>query len=155
MIDRNDRDPIPRVAFWLGAAGLIPFVVVTSALYALPDAYTPALVQWLSSYAAVILSFVGAIHWGFALVHPELREGDRNVSLAWSVVPALAAWGGTLLQAVPGLLLMAGTFALHYGAERQFAQRFTLPAWYLRLRAGLTAVVVLCLILAVVHIARH
>jgi hypothetical protein len=43
---------------------------------------------------------------------------------------------------------------VHYAADRQLAQRFTLPPWYLRLRAGLTAVVVVCLIMAILRLAR-
>ena len=42
-------DPIPRTAFWLGAGGLLPFVVLTSALYALPDHTRPQLLFWLSA----------------------------------------------------------------------------------------------------------
>jgi hypothetical protein len=45
---------------------------------------------------------------------------------------------------------MAATFAVHFAVDRQLAQRFTLPGWYVRLRGGLTAVVVFCLLLAIV-----
>ncbi|MCW5622181.1 MAG: DUF3429 domain-containing protein [Burkholderiales bacterium] len=144
-------DPIPRTAFWLGTAGLVPFVVLSSALYALPD-YRPMLVFWLTGYAAIILSFVGAVHWGAAMVHARMREGDRALFMTWSVVPALAAWVALLLPARTGLLLLAATFAAHYAADHQFAQRFTLPSWYMRLRAGLSAVVILCLLLAVLRV---
>jgi hypothetical protein len=141
-------DPIPRTAFWLGAGGLLPFVVLTSALYALPDHTRPQLLFWLSAYAAVILSFVGALHWGIALVHAQMREAERTLYMAWSVVPALAGWVSLLLPVKTGLLLMAATFAVHFAADFQLVQRFTVPPWYLRLRGGLTAVVVLCLLLA-------
>jgi len=144
-------DPIPRTAFWLGTTGLIPFVVLASALYALPD-YRPMLVFWLTSYAAVILSFVGAVHWGAAMQHPRMKEGDRALFMTWSVIPALAAWAALLMPAKTGLLLMAATFAAHYGADRQFAQRFALPPWYLRLRGGLSAVVIVCLLLAILRV---
>ncbi len=144
-------DPIPRSALWLGTAGLIPFVVLASALYALPD-YRPVFVFWLTSYAAVILSFVGAVHWGAAMLHARMSEADRAVFMTWSVVPALAAWAALLMPAKTGLLLMAATFAAHYGADRQFAQRFSLPPWYLRLRAGLSAVVIVCLLLAILRV---
>ncbi len=149
-----DPDPIPRTAFWLGTSGLVPFIVLTSALYALPGGSRPMLVFWLSAYSAVMLSFVGAIHWGAAMVHTEMRESDRGVFMTWSVVPALAAWFSLLLPEKTGLLLMAATFAVHYAADRQFTQRFRLPPWYVRLRGGLTAVVVLCLVLAVVRLAQ-
>jgi hypothetical protein len=141
-------DSIPRSAFWLGTGGLVPFVVLTSALFALPDHARPQLLFWLTAYAAVILSFVGAVHWGIALVHAQMREPDRSLYMGWSIVPALAAWMSLLLPAKTGLLLMAATFAVHFAADRQLAQRFPVPAWYVRLRGGLTGVVVLCLLLA-------
>jgi hypothetical protein len=148
-------DPIPRAPFWLGTAGLLPFVVLTSALYALPDGNTPMVLVWLTAYAAVILSFVGAIHWGVAMVHEQMPEAERGVFMAWSVVPALAGWVALLLPAKTGLLLLGATFAVHYASDRQFAQRFALPRWYLRLRGGLTGVVVLCLVLAAVRLAQQ
>jgi hypothetical protein len=143
-------DSIPRPALWLGTAGLVPFVVLTSALFAMPDHTRPQFAFWLAAYAAVILSFVGALHWGVAMVHAQMREPDRALYMGWSVVPALAAWAALLLPARTGLLLMAATFAVHFAVDRQLAQRFTLPGWYVRLRGGLTAVVVFCLLLAIV-----
>ncbi len=146
----DPQHSIPRSAFWLGTAGLLPFVVLSSALFALPDQYRPSLLFWLTGYAAVILSFVGALHWGVALVHPKMREPDRAVYMAWSVVPALAGWVSLLLPAKTGLLLMAATYAVHLAADFQLGQRYPIPTWYLRMRGGLTSVVVLCLLLAVV-----
>ena len=147
----DDRNPIPRTAFWLGTAGLVPFVVLTSALYALPPPNAPVLMLYLTAYGAVILSFVGAVHWGAAMVHAQMRESERNVFMAWSVVPALAAWVALLMPASTAVLLMAVTFVAQYAADRQFSLRFRLPPWYLKLRGGLTAVVVLCLVLAFFH----
>ena len=147
----DDRNPIPRTVFWLGTAGLVPFVVLTSALYALPAPNAPVLMLYLTAYGAVILSFVGAVHWGAAMVHAQMREPERNVFMAWSVVPALAAWVALLMPASTAVLLMAVTFVAQYAADRQFSLRFRLPPWYLKLRGGLTAVVVLCLVLAFLH----
>jgi Protein of unknown function (DUF3429) len=149
------HEQIPRAPVWLGTAGLVPFVVLTSALYALPEGNTPVVLVWLTAYAAVVLSFVGAIHWGVAMVHEQMPDADRGVFMAWSVVPALAGWMALLLPAKTGLLLLGASFAVHYAVDRQFATRFALPRWYLHLRGGLTAVVVLCLVLAVVRLAQH
>jgi len=151
MKNDNDRDPIPRAAFWLGTSGLVPFVVLTSALYALPTPNAPVLLLYLTAYGAVILSFVGAVHWGAAMVHAKMLESERGVFMAWSVVPALAAWAALLMPAKTALLLMAATFVIQYAADWQFSQRFRLPSWYLRLRRGLTTVVVLCLVMAILH----
>lgn len=146
---------IPPAALWLGAGGLLPFVVLTGALYATPEANGTIFLFWLTAYAASILSFVGAIHWGIALAHPSMSASDRGVFMTWSVVPALAAWAALLLPARTGVLLMVATFVVHYAADYQLAQRFVLPAWHLRLRAALTAVAVACLLLVVLWLARH
>ena len=150
----KDVGPIPKAPLWLGTAGLFPFVALASAIWALPEAYSPTLLFWLTAYGAVVLSFVGALHWGFAMLHPGMSEQDRTVFMTWSVVPALVGWICMLVPAKTALLLLIASFAIQYAADRQFAQRFTLPSWYLRLRGGLTAIVVLCLLLALTHLAR-
>lgn len=147
--------PIPPVAFWLGTGGLIPFVVLTGGLYAAGEGVGTMLLFWLTAYGAVILSFVGALHWGIALVHPAMNANDRALFMAWSVVPALAAWAAMLMRPGTGVLLMAATYIVHYLADQQLAQRFTLPGWYLKLRGGLTAVVVVCLVLVYPWLAHH
>jgi hypothetical protein len=58
------------------------------------------------------------------------------------------------MPAKTGLLLLTATFVIQYAADRQLAQRFRMPSWHLRLRAGLTAIAVLCLVLALIHLAR-
>lgn len=152
----NDLGPIPKAPLWLGTAGLFPFVALASAIWALPEAYSPILLSLLTSYGAVVLSFVGALHWGFAMLHPAMSEQDRTVFMTWSVVPALVGWicMWMWVPAKTAMLLLIASFAIQYAADRQFAQRFTLPSWYLRLRGGLTAIVVLCLLLALTHLAR-
>ena len=78
MATPEHRTPIPKAPFWLSAGSLVPFVVITSAMWALPAAYTPPLLFWLTSYAAVTLSFAG----GLAPRMPELPRaevlGDRE-----------------------------------------------------------------------------
>jgi hypothetical protein len=154
MAKPEHRTPIPKAAFWLGAGGLIPFVVIASAMWALPAAYTPLLLIWLTAYAAVMLSFAGGLHWGLSMLHPEMTEQDQSVFMAWSVVPAVVGWISLLMPAKTSLILLITTFVIQYAADRQLAQRFRLPSWYLRLRAGLTGVAVLCLVLALTHLAR-
>ena len=154
MATPEHRTPIPKAPFWLVAGGLIPFVVITSAMWALPSPYTPLLVFWLTAYAAVTLSFAGGLHWCLSMIHPDMTEQDQGVFMAWSAVPALVGWISLLMPAKTGLLLLTATFVIQYAADRQLAQRFRLPSWHLRLRASLTAVAVLCLVVALAHLAR-
>lgn len=137
--------PVPSVPLWLGAGGLIPFIVLTGAAWVVPPEYLPVAYDWLRTYAACILSFVGALHWGFAMVHPELRPADSDLLMRWSVVPALVAWVSLLAPLRPGLVLAGAMFVIHYTMDRALVHRFRFPAWYVRLRGGLTLVVVACL----------
>lgn len=154
MAKPEHHTPIPKAPFWLCAGGLIPFVVIAGAMWALPADYTQPLVIWLTAYAAVMLSFAGGLHWGVSMLHPEMTEQDQSVFMAWSAVPAVVGWVSLIMPTKTGLILLITTFVIQYAADRQLAQRFRLPPWHLRLRAGLTAVAVLCLVLALIHLAR-
>src|ERR1700741_959670 len=110
MATPEHRTPIPKAPFWLKAGSLVPFVVITSAMWALPGAYRPPLFFWLTSYAAVTLSFAGGRLWGLSMLHQEMTEQDQSVFMAWSVVPAVVGWISLLMPAKTGLLLLTATF---------------------------------------------
>lgn len=141
----STSSPRPAVVTWLGYGGLLPFLILATASVAWPAWraawWTPALV----GYGAVILSFVGALHWAFAMTVQGLPPSQRTWRYVWSVVPALVAWPALLLP-LPwaGALLIAG-FAAHLAQDLQLKRSTALPAWYLRLRMQLTAVACLCL----------
>lgn len=136
----------PRLVALLGYGGLVPFVglAVLARLDPARQAYWSAA---LLDYGAVILSFVGALHWAMAMQAPGLPQARRAQAYAWSVVPALLGWVALQLAAPVGGLLLVTGFILHLGADRHLAGRMPLPAWYLPLRLQLTAVVAsLCLL---------
>lgn len=56
----------------------------------------------LLSYGAVILSFVGALHCGFAMAHPATAEQGVSGMYVWSIMPALVGWVALLIT--PGLI---------------------------------------------------
>jgi hypothetical protein len=142
---------VPTVPLWLGTAGLVPFIVLTGAVWLTGEAHRILAYEWLRTYAAVILSFVGAVHWGFAMLHPKMSEHDRGTVMGWSVVPALVAWLALLAPMRHGLALTAAMFVLHYAMDRALVQRFAIPDWYIRLRGGLTIVVVVCMAVAAIR----
>lgn len=147
MLALNKSYP-PLSARSLGFGGLLPFIGL--ALAALLDPTRAAL--WnhaLMAYGAIILSFVGALHWGFAMTAGGLSDGERSGRFAWSVMPALIAWVALLLAGVSvmfaALLLLAG-FWLHYLQDRMLVHRADLPVWYLPLRLTLTTVASVCIV---------
>ncbi len=139
MQTQNSADGDHRVAAGLGYAGLIPFLVSVALLWH-PSLQGLALGSLLA-YAAVILSFVGAVHWGVALGTGAARADARYVS---SVLPALAAWCFVLLPQSYALPLLAIAFVVWWWWERTLPEA-SLPRWYLQLRNHLTLVVALSL----------
>src|SRR5574343_334504 len=85
---------LPRHVAWLGYGGLLPFLLLGPA--SLLDHHHSVL--WsdaLYGYGAIILSFVGALHWGLAMSLPGLRPCSRLYSplLCWCLVSSLICCG--------------------------------------------------------------
>ena len=57
----------PKLALGLGLVGLIPFVSGALGLWVTPEAWRERMLEELLAYAAIILAFMGAIHWGLAM----------------------------------------------------------------------------------------
>jgi hypothetical protein len=146
---------MPRSALILGIAGLIPFLAGAAITLGLLDAIMDRVAGrgyvlivpadgplLMIRYGTIILAFMSGALWGFA----ARAEGPvRAAGLALSVIPALWAFfavsggavsmAGNLVSGFLGLLLLDWFFCV----------RGLAPRWWLRLRIGLTAVVVLCL----------
>ncbi|MEX0960088.1 MAG: DUF3429 domain-containing protein [Burkholderiales bacterium] len=137
----------PLQALILGFAGLIPFFALALAAWVSSPDNAALATRYLAYYGAVILSFVGALHWGFAMALP-IDAFERGRIYGWSVCPALAAWFALLLPTAGGLALIAVMFLLHYRMDRRVARLTVLPAWYLKLRLWLTLGAVAALLAA-------
>lgn len=144
-MNASPSDPLRRTARWLGYGGLLPFLVLAPA--SLLDTHHG--LTWsdaLFAYGAVILSFVCALHWGFAMALPGLDDARRRRTMLWSVVPSLIAWPALLLVPKEAAALLVSGFLLHYVQDRRLARHAELPDWYLPLRLQLTTVACLALI---------
>lgn len=154
-------DSKQSTALLLGYTGVAPFVA--SALYvawfaASGNSFAAHVAFIGLAYGAVILSFVGALHWAYALHRAELGGG----AFIRSVVPAFIAWISLCVALlVPGgfgvhafaAALMIGSFLAHlradYALNRAFKETIV-PTWFLKLRLHLTAVA--CASLAVIGV---
>jgi hypothetical protein len=117
--------------------GLIPFIVGMLLMLFIDD--TQRIAQSIHNYAAIILTFVGAIHWGRAL-----NSGNETL-LSFSVVPSLIAWGSLFLAPYQGLLVVALAFVTLMFIERGLYDKM---AWFKRLRMKLSVVVSASLIIS-------
>lgn len=135
----------PGTARALILAGLLPFIGLAIGSVVMDGAHAAMLHLPLVGYGAVILSFVGALHWGIALTHPTASQRDRTVLMSWSVVPALLGWVALMAPAGADLLLASGFWA-HLAFDWRAARRHALPGWYLPLRIVATSIATLCLL---------
>ena len=144
--------PCPTLVAWLAYGGLIPFVALAAASW-LDPAHVATWVPGLLAYGAVILSFVGALHWAFAMVHPQLQDVPKHALYLWSVVPALLGWLALMMVPKAGALLLIAGLLAHYRQDLRLARVISLPVWFVPLRLRLT--VVACLCLAVVFVTAR
>ncbi|MEZ5452986.1 MAG: DUF3429 domain-containing protein [Thiothrix sp.] len=139
---------LPNIIWWLGYGGLIPFFALTAAL--LLDISVPLpgdgkLGWWLAAYAAVVLSFIGAVHWGVALgMQDRLEESELGKLLLFSVIPTLVAWFSLLLPTHLTLYVLAALIVFAYFADSVLLFRKLAPG-YGRMRLHLTIIVALLL----------
>lgn len=135
-----------ETAQWLCYVGLLPFVGATATLALGGEAWHDTALQALIGYGAVILGFLGAVHWGLALREQPLDH--RRHYFGWGVLPALAGWLALMIPPRTGLGLLFAGYALQYAADRHATVQDALPLWYERLRLKLSQVVLLSLAIA-------
>ena len=126
----------------LGYGGLVPFIALSAVEWVVP-AHADVLHHALLAYAAVILSFVGALHWGFAMLAGAWQPRGRTMGYAWSVVPSLVAWVALLVPSPFGAGLLVAFFIAHYAREVRVAPVIKAPDWFLPLRWRLSVIAVL------------
>jgi hypothetical protein len=147
-----NRSPFTTAAA-LTAAGVIPFLATLAVIITQPT-NAPIATTIMITYGASILSFLGAVHWGFALepggvvIDPRLN----HQRLTFGIAPALIAWAALLiltLAAAPRAaiaVLIAGFFGTIIG-ETIGRGRNLVAANYLTLRWTISIVVLAVLII--------
>ena len=132
----HQSPPAVPVAQWLGYGGLIPFVVGAALVWLIPPEWRSFTTAALSAYAAVIVSFLGGIHWGIGF-----RDGTPRLFL-WGVVPSLVAATALMLSPGHGLLIHGLMLLSCYAVDRRVYPAHGLRAWLsLRWRLSLVAAI--------------
>ncbi|WP_339079088.1 DUF3429 domain-containing protein [Pseudomonas sp. TMP9] len=139
----------PKLALLLGYAGLVPFVSGALGIWITPEGWRVVVLAALLDYAAVILAFMGAIHWGLAMRAEDAGE-SAQIQLGLSVIPPLLGWlaisGGMPTSFALPLCLLA--FGGLYAADLRAVKLGLAPLWYPSLRRPLTIIVCLSLLVA-------
>ncbi|GEM_PF-398899 len=159
--------PIERQATILAYSGLAPFFALFLVVWLTPSLFSletgTQILYWGLMYSAILLSFMGGIHWGIALM---LTKGNTEITpilerFSGSLLPAIIGW----IAIIPGSLL--GTisippfwrFALMFFAflylliaDQRSVRNGLLPQWYGRLREKITFFLVMLLLLIMVRL---
>ncbi len=136
-----------RTVWLLGFSGLVPFVGLTIAFLAMEPSARPMLAQAMMLYAVCIISFLGGIHWGIALVFHELPVVYVASSLVWSVLPALMAWPLSLMPLSLALPWAAVALLFILAVDLRLNKHYPIPHWFNTLRSILSVVACVCLLL--------
>ncbi len=148
------------IAVLISLAGAVPFLVL-AAIVLLDPLGSPTAIEALVSYGAVVLSFLGAVHWGFALrdtAHPVNGEplppavlGAERQLLIFGTIPAIIGWAALSLMlhfnapALALFVLLAGFF-ITIVVETIGRGRGVVAGNYLALRWGVSVIVLLVLV---------
>jgi hypothetical protein len=132
----------PPLAWRLGHAGLIPFVLGAVLIWLVRPEVQPEVTLALAGYAATIVAFLGGIHWGLAMRVDA--AGPR--SFGWAMVPPLVAGIAVIMHAYAGLVVLGVMLVVCYLVDRRLYVANGYGHW-LTLRFRLSVVASLCCML--------
>jgi hypothetical protein len=148
---------LPPAAIGIGLAGLIPFIGLgIAALATVDDVAAQRYLLALVAYGAVVLAFLGGVHWGFVL-HPgalpegmSVEERQDATRLGFGVLPSLIGFGALLMPllgvAEVGLALLIAGYLATIATELHLRRRGLMPSGYVTLRGFLSVIVLIVLV---------
>ena len=115
--------------------GLAPFVLGALLIWLVRADAHPYVALGLSVYAGLVVSFLGAIHWGLAM-----RQADPMPRLfSWGLLATGLAWVGVVMPPYSGLVVEGVMLVVCYLVDRKVYPAEGLGHW-LTLRFRLSAV---------------
>lgn len=98
----------------------------------------------LVGYAAISLTFAGAIHWGRVL--GQFGQSNQFPTQLFGVFAAFIGWAGLMLPLELSLPMLSAGLMFLWGTE-QMLFNDELPRWYGQLRTQLTAGAVIAMLI--------
>jgi hypothetical protein len=139
MTDSRDIPATQRFAWILGLAGLLPFAAHAMFSWLSPPSELDGVLRSQAHYAASILTFLGALHWGVTLASPSIVDGAAVTRMLWSVIPSIFCWIVTLYPTDVSLPLLFAGLAVALVVDWLLYRAAPVPRWFLTLRTVLSA----------------
>jgi len=167
---------VPKESLTIGAAGVIPYAATslstvflaydinhahaTGTGYLLSPETAHKLLDWVTpiqiGYGAVIISFLGAIHWGLEYAGYGGYQGYRRYMIG--VVAPAVAWPTIFMPVEYALITQFLAFNFMYFADARATVRGWFPAWYSTYRFVLTFCVGASIVISLIgrgQIVKH
>lgn len=144
---RPSSSRVPPAAAWLGALGALPFVSIAGLSLFVEGAHRELASFAITAYGALILSFLGGIHWGLAIAGygPGHTANDMFRRLGMSVAPSLIGWAALFFPGSVGAIILATAFGALSLFDVYATRKSEAPVWYPKLRLPLTLLVIAAL----------
>ena len=138
-------DKTKTIIYCLSYGGLLPFVISLVGIYSDSKELSSYAMIAFVSYGAVILGFIGAIHWGLLLKTDSIQR--QGLLLSISVLPGLIGWLVLISPLPAALLMLCIAYPLLFVYEKYSELNNLLPVWYMLMRFRLTIVVTLFMLI--------
>jgi len=138
-----------------GYAGAVPFLVLAGLAFYFPQSQGEVLdfvAQAQVGYAAIILSFLGGVHWPFSL-QPRGKRSQGAVygkQMSNAMLPSIFGFMALILalsgMADIALFCCVGLFWLIYVIDQIFLSKSDFPEGYFTFRLNITLIVTISLL---------
>ncbi|PNH38619.1 hypothetical protein VD0004_g8222 [Verticillium dahliae] len=176
--DTFELSDVPRQPYWLGLAGTIPYFGTSLATVYLswdlntdwPSSSTlinhihmnhESAQYWLDflepvqlGYGAVIISFLGAVHWGMEYTAKTISSSRTNFRYGMGVLAPVVAWPTLFMPIEAALITQFSAFTGLYLADARATTRGWTPPWYTKYRFILTGIVGVAIFVSLVGRAK-
>ncbi|KAL2170683.1 hypothetical protein VTG60DRAFT_4525 [Thermothelomyces hinnuleus] len=169
---------VPREPFALGLAGTLPYLATSLSTLVLAwnlnnewptrSSFANAFLfnheqaaHWLHilepiqvGYGAVIISFLGAIHWGLEFAEKQTVENRARLRYGIGVLAPAVAWPTIFMPIQWALTAQFAAFCALYYVDSQATVKGWAPTWYASYRFVLTGVVGIALVISLIGRAK-
>lgn len=131
---------LPRAAYALGLAGLLPQIAAVAVLARGDTAGRYVALALAYAYAALILSFLGGLWWGLAAKAEAPPRWLWFASVAPSLIALASAWPWAvgLAWPAPSLIVLGLALIAALGVDHALVRIGIAPSGWMRLRAPLS-----------------
>ena len=134
----------PLFPLFFGIGGAVPFIFLSLGIWTFTYELKLIALYNLINYSVLILSFIGAVHWGAAMVIND--KGYKSYLL--SIIPVLLSWFlimGFIVNYMIIFIILIILYLFVFFIDIKAVREKKLPQWYLPMRKFITIIVLLSL----------